>query len=258
MKKSAYQRHIIHALAAGAMAISWATVTHVNQFFHQQVRRTKNHQISVTSIPENLGTKTEILVKSTIPAAISIKDTKIDTQFIRKVEGSVLKGYVPLATKTRSGVTVADGFDLGQMNRIEFSQLPISNSLKNKLLPYVGLTSLKAKNFLKNHPLTITTGELDQLNVIAANKILQPLIKTYNLSSGHNFLDLPASAQTAIFSFAYQNGPGFMHKKGGHELWQYFITQNWQKASSALRGLKMYTSRRNLEASLLDHLPWKI
>ena len=124
-------------------------------------------------------------------AGISITNTRIDTSFIRKVEGSLLKAYVPLAGSTHSGPTVGDGFDLGQMHLAEFDKLPIEAGLKAKLRPYVGMTSFRAKNFLKSHPLTITPAELKQLNVVAADKILKPLMKTYNKASGKSFLELP-------------------------------------------------------------------
>ena len=51
-----------------------------------------------------------------------------------------------------------------------------------------------------------------------------------------SFMDLPAKAQTAIFSFAYQYGPGFMHKSLGKRLWQAYTTQNWSAAAKILRG----------------------
>ena len=183
---------------------------------------------------------------------VSITQTKIDTGFISKVEGSVLKGYVPLAATTNSGITIADGFDLGQMHPSEFNQLPITAALKSKLMPYIGLTKFKAVAFLKAHPLTISRDELAQLNVIAANKILKPLVAIYNKDSGKSFMDLPAQAQTVIFSYAYQHGPGFMHSSSAKPLWNSFIAQNWKQASTILKNFKMYAPRRHMEAQLLQ------
>src|ERR1700688_3411798 len=85
--------------------------------------------------------------------AISITDTKIDRDFIRTMEGSHLKGYVPLVKTTNSGVTIAHGFDLGQLSLREFNSMAISNELKQKLRPYVGLKKYAALSFLKKHPL---------------------------------------------------------------------------------------------------------
>ena len=121
-----------------------------------------------------------------------------------------MKGNVPLPKTTQSGVTIASGFDLGQMRFQEFNQLPITHTLKAKLRPYVGLKRIRAVAFLNNHPLRINTSEMQQLNEVSVNKILIPLVKRYNKASKVAFTSLPAKAQTALFSFAYQYGPGFM------------------------------------------------
>ncbi len=188
------------------------------------------------------------------PATVSIHQSKIDTGFIAKVEGVVLKAYVPLPKKTKSGVTIGAGFDLGQMDLKEFKSLPMDEALRAKLLPYVGLKKYKATAFLKAHPLHLTNVEVEQLNVIAANKILMPLSTSYYKSSGKSFTTLPAAAQTALFSFAYQYGAGFMKKKNLSHLWNHFVAEDWSQASQALHGFKVYGERRKQEAKLLAHL----
>jgi GH24 family phage-related lysozyme (muramidase) len=186
--------------------------------------------------------------------AVNIGQTQIDLHFIRLVEGSTLKGYVPLVHSTNSGVTIAHGFDLGQMSRKEFQALPLDQALKSKLQPYVGLKKYKALNYLKKHPLTITPAELQELNKVAANRILQPLTKYYHHATGQSFLDLPAAAQTALFSYAYQHGPAFMHQPRSQKFWTAFIKQDWTKAGQHLRQSKSYQSRRIKEALLLETL----
>ena len=185
---------------------------------------------------------------------VTIDQTKIDHNFIKKMEGSKLQGYVPLAHLSKSGVTIANGVDLGQLNLKEFNNLPISNPLKTKLRPYVGLKQSQAEAFLKKHPLTITTQELEQLNRVAANKILQPLVKSYDKASRVHFIDLPKEAQTVIFSYAYHFGPGFMKQSSSKQLWNYFISQEWSHASSSLKKFKTYSTRRTSEALLLEEI----
>ncbi len=186
---------------------------------------------------------------------ISITQTKIDNNFLAKLEGTKLKAYVPAVKKSKSGVTVGTGFDLGQMHAAEFKQLPLNASLKAKLAPYVGLKQNKALAFLKAHPLSITPKELEEVDEIAANKILKPLAAMYAKSSGKSFTSLPSEAQTVIFSYAYQHGPGFMTKGStAKKLWHYFVAENWQKASQALKRSKLYATRRVQEAKLLDKL----
>lgn len=186
--------------------------------------------------------------------SITIQDTKIDSQFINKMEGSVLKGYVPLPGSTQSGVTIASGLDLGQMHLKDFNNLPINSALKAKLEPYIGLKKFQAVAFLKAHPLTINSIELKELNIVAANKILQPLVKNYDKASKIPFVSLPPQAQTALFSFAYQYGSYFMKNPQTSQLWSYYATQNWSKATQTLRSFKLYANRRNQEAHLLYNL----
>ncbi len=62
----------------------------------------------------------------------------IDWNFIAKEEGKrILKGYVPLPDKSKSGVTIASGFDLGQHNESDLKGLKLSAALMKKLKPYL-------------------------------------------------------------------------------------------------------------------------
>lgn len=215
----------------------------------------------------NLVDKIKVLVKTAIETAstnpvapiaeqtnpgLSITKTKIDSKFLAKMEGSKLKGYVPAVSKSKSGVTIGTGLDLGQLHKNEFNSLPFSASLKTKLAPYVGLKKHQALAFLNSHPLFITSQELEEIDVVAANKILLPLADRFKKSSGKAFTSLPGEAQTVIFSYAYQYGPGF--DKKAKKLWHYFVAENWQKASATLRSSSQYKSRRHQEAHLLDQI----
>ncbi len=188
------------------------------------------------------------------PKPISINQTQIDQNFIHLMEGSRLYGYVPLANQSSSGVTIAHGVDLGQYSLREFNNLPIEWSLKRKLQPYVGLKKYTAQAYLNKHPLRITPAELQAINKASADSILMRLVNRYEKESGNSFLALPAEAQTVLFSYAYQYGPGFMYRSQSHSLWEAFISQNWSKASTILREAPMYKSRRISEARLLEQL----
>lgn len=68
---------------------------------------------------------------------------KIDFSFISQLEGGQkLDGYVPAATKSKSGVTIATGFDLGARNEGDLRKLLFSPSLIVKIKPYLGLKSI--------------------------------------------------------------------------------------------------------------------
>ncbi len=185
---------------------------------------------------------------------VRLKTAQIDTSFINKMEGVKLNAYVPLPGKSKSGVTIGRGIDLGQMHAREFNSLPINQMLKSKLFPYVGLTRFQAVAFLKTHPLTISHQEMDELNNVFLNRHLIPLIKAYNKSSKVAFTEIPPQAQTALFSFAYQYGNGFMKKGTGKLLWKSYVTQDWPQVCRILSSDKRYAPRRRAEAKLVGSI----
>src|SRR5690606_21320176 len=61
----------------------------------------------------------------------------VDWEFISDREGGrLLKAYVPEAEKSKSGVTVGTGVDLGARSEGDIDKLEISDDLKKKLKPY--------------------------------------------------------------------------------------------------------------------------
>jgi len=187
----------------------------------------------------------------------TILNTKVDQNFIHNAEASPRTVEVPLPQSSKSGVTIGDGCDLGQLSIKEFNHLEISNALKQKLRPYVGLKRYDALDYLRRHPLYLSHAEVKQLDVAMEDVVLFPLIKYYDRVSRSSFLSLPAAAQTALFSYAYQYGPAFKYQSGA--LWAAFVNQNWSKASNELRNSSEYRDRRLSEAHLLEKLtnePW--
>ena len=75
--------------------------------------------------------------------------SNIDWDFIAEQEGSrKLKGYVPNAGGSKSGVTIATGFDLGARNLSDLSGLP--QAIIDKLTPFLGIKGANAKEKAKN------------------------------------------------------------------------------------------------------------
>lgn len=127
----------------------------------------------------------------------------IDWEFIKKLEGYTLKGYVPTSQSGdclgHSGVTVACGFDLGQVHNI--GVFNFTSNLEQILLPYVGLQCQEAINKLKESPLVLNEAEIEEITEKVGNiytdNLLQQLV---------NFKDLTSSLQTVIMSVYYQYG----------------------------------------------------
>lgn len=75
---------------------------------------------------------------------------QIDYSFISQREGgSKLNGYVPAAGVSKSGVTIATGFDLGARSKSDIDRMRISATLKQKLKLYAGKKKKDAVDFLK-------------------------------------------------------------------------------------------------------------
>jgi GH24 family phage-related lysozyme (muramidase) len=87
------------------------------------------------------------------PSTQPIVQSGVDWHFIHKEEGYWLTGYVPNSPnqngRIASGVTVIFGFDIGQHSEKQILALPISETLKEKLLPYCGKTGANAVQALE-------------------------------------------------------------------------------------------------------------
>lgn len=181
----------------------------------------------------------------------------IDWEFIASLEGKgVTTGYVPDASGSKSGVTIATGFDLGQRNETDLTNLGLSADLITKFKPYLGKKGQDAVDFLAKNPLTITDDEAKDIdNKVRAKKV--PALKTKYLNSPHNtgnvqFDDLPSQAQTVIASVSFQYGD--LSTKTP-KFWKAASSQDWVESVKILRNFgDSYRTRRNKEADLLDQV----
>ena len=104
----------------------------------------------------------------------------IDWAFIGSLEGqSVLDGYVPDPNGSQSGVTVATGVDLGQMDKEALRALELPIALARKLAPYVGLKGATATMALASMPLSLTPDEAATLDGAARYPDTHGLIERY-------------------------------------------------------------------------------
>jgi hypothetical protein len=175
----------------------------------------------------------------------------INFEFISELEGgSLTEGYVPDPKNSKSGVTVAIGFDLGARNQRDMQALGLSASVIEKLSPYLGLQGMRAKEYLDQHPLSLTENEADAIDEAVKFTMARRVIDEYNLASDMDFSMLPGNWQTVIASVAFQYGslarkcPSFF---------SCVIKQDWQKATAELRNFgDRYRTRRNKEADYAE------
>ena len=164
----------------------------------------------------------------------SNKFKNVNIDFIKKQEGGdSLKGYI-VKGFDKSGVTVGVGFDLGQYNAGELSDLP--DSILNKLKPYLGLKGKNAKKRLDEIPLKITQKESDIINKVIKTKILTILKKDWEKSSSQiPFDELSTEQATAVANIAFQYGnAGIL----SFDFWDYATNNEWDKVYKELMDFK--------------------
>ncbi|MCY9845923.1 pesticin C-terminus-like muramidase [Vibrio caribbeanicus] len=181
-------------------------------------------------------------------------ELSIDHDFIGKLEGSKKNGYVPMPEKSKSGVTIAVGFDLGARNIDDLRNLGLSNDLIERFTPYLGLKKIEAKSFLESHPLSINDQELETIVKLVKESETEKIVVNYNKYSSVKFECLPKQAQTVIASVAYQYGshgvivdtPNF---------WKQATHQDWEGMFANLMDFYDKTpTRRETEAKLIKEL----
>lgn len=128
-------------------------------------------------------------------------------------EGNKTEGYVPLANKSNSGVTIAKGFDLGQTSAKEMRSKGYPESLIQKFSPYFGKKKQDAVNALDATPLTITEAERDYINSKLIPEKAQLARDNYEKYVGFNWDDLPEHAQDALTIASFQLGRGLYKNK---------------------------------------------
>jgi hypothetical protein len=173
--------------------------------------------------------------------------SKINFDFISKLEGgATCKGYVPDAANSKSGVTVATGFDIGQRSRNDLRML-LPEPIAIKLRHFCELKGLAAQAQLDKTPLVITEREAQIIDTYVKSDLVELIEDRYKKASGISFHELHEQAQTVIASVAFQYGN---LAKRCPTFWEFVITQNWLAMVNELNNFgDRYTSRRLKEAN---------
>ncbi len=177
-----------------------------------------------------------------------MKKTQVNFSFISLLEGGAqLTGYVPDPDNSKSGVTIATGFDLGCRDADSLFCFP--DELCEKLSPYLGLKKHEAAAALSLTPLVITADEAELIDMHSKADMLHLLKTRYNKVSRVPFYQLPEQAQTVIASVAFQYGN---LERRCPNFYKTAISQNWKQMLIELRNFgDRYATRRNREADYL-------
>lgn len=181
----------------------------------------------------------------------------IDYKFLSDLEGgSKSTGYVPAAGVSKSGVTIATGFDLGQRNEADLKKLGLSTGVISKLKPYLGKKGKDAQTALTSKPLTITSAQAKEIDKAVKKSHIKQLKLKYNGAVSvkkKKFDAIPAQAQTVIASVSFQYGVGLAI--AAPKFWKQAIAQDWKECSKILKKFgDAYPTRRKKEAALLDKI----
>jgi len=170
----------------------------------------------------------------------------IDWKFIEEREGNKLTGYVPNAKNSKSGVTIASGFDLGARNLSDLSGLP--EDIVTLLKPFLGFKGAEAQEMAKN--LKVSQSQSETINEFAHKKAAEGLASKWKAKTGQDFAELPKNKATVIASVAFQYGD--LETKTPN-FWRQVTEDDWGGAIKNLRDFgDDYDTRRNLEADFVE------
>lgn len=181
---------------------------------------------------------------------------KIDYSFLSELEGgSKTSGYVPAAEISKSGVTVATGFDIGQRSESDLKNLGLSSDLIALLKPYLGKKGKAAQDALKATPLSITVEQASAIDKSVKKSHVDLLILKYNAAAENKkkSIDLPVEAQTVIASVSFQYGTSLDAR--APNFWKAAKAQDWKACIKILNNYgDAYPTRRKKEATLLGKI----
>jgi hypothetical protein len=173
--------------------------------------------------------------------------SNIDFDFILKQEGFETKGYVPDAENSKSGVTIASGFDLGARKLSDLKGLP--QDIIDLLSPFLGFKGAEASEIAPN--LEVTEDQAKIINEFAKSEAITNLKTKWENATGTSFDDLGTEQATVLASVAFQYGD---LESRTPNFWKQTTSGDWVGAyKNLLKFGDRYTSRRLDEAALL----WK-
>jgi len=184
--------------------------------------------------------------------ALTSNFNDVDFNFIKELEGFETEGYVPDPENSKSGVTVASGFDLGARDVKDLKRLSLPKKLIKKLSPYLGLKGKEAVEKLQNFPLEITEEEGLLLNKGAKKETLEELSRKFKEDFERSFTSLSPEEQTVLASVGFQYGTGREQGLPSQKFWKQMGEGRLQDAYANLLNFRdRYDTRRRKEAKLL-------
>ena len=172
--------------------------------------------------------------------------SNIDWGFIEKLEGNELIGSVPDASGSKSGVTIASGFDLGARNEADLKGLP--QDIIDTLKPFLGFKGAKAEEVASN--LKVSKEQANIINEFSKKEAVDKLSSKWQTATGKSFDELPREKATVVASVAFQYGD---LESRTPNFWKQVTSDDWEGAVSNLRDFgDNYGTRRDSEADFFE------
>jgi len=172
--------------------------------------------------------------------------------FIRQEEGSESEGYtLPVKDHPLSGVTIANGLDLGQHDEDSLRRMGLTDDLIELFTPYFGLQGADAKAFLEENPLSISSEQKSFIEDKLNEDDYKRFSNFWNSSETYTpWENLKPEQQAVLLSVFRQYGNLPTRTEN---FWGYASTGDWDGVLRELRNFKDETpDRRNREADLLE------
>ena len=171
--------------------------------------------------------------------------SNIDFDFILKQEGFETQGYVPDAENSKSGVTIASGFDLGARVLSDLKGLP--EDIVKILTPFLSLKGAEAQEVASN--LNVNEEQAKIINEFAKSEAITNLKTKWETSTGTSFDTLSKEQATVLASVAFQYGD---LESRTPNFWKQATSGDWEGAYNNLLNFgDRYDSRRKDEANYL-------
>jgi len=174
-------------------------------------------------------------------------------EFLLNEEGSTRYGYIPMQDGEvigKSGLTIAAGVDVGQMNRTEFHAIRMSVAARYQLLPFVGLRGAEEVRLLDSvSRVVITLADVETISNYVFNRCIEQVKERWE-----GFSELPEQAQIVLISLAYNLGIGGSPSTSGK-----VARREYAEAIAELRDQDAWANReldgrRSREADLLEEI----
>ena len=133
-----------------------------------------------------------------LPERTSFEQTSRD--LLEVLEDNKTSGYVPEG-RSKSGVTIGIGFDIGQHSVTDLERMGLSSDIIAKFTPYVNKTGQAAKNALIKDPLSLTDAEVEDVNTVVLRKKYEGFEKRYP-----KYANIPDEGKRAVMFSAYYGG----------------------------------------------------